>query len=248
MVQIQVTRFRSWDDFKREVVRELFGESPFSRGRFIFRGQRLADWKLESSFDRWVKDFRPKNRFRLAEMLVTHFKNECEGMEMPERLWREESMVLALGQHYGLPTRLLDWSESPYMAAFFAFSDALVGEPMRGDAAIWVLDTESPAWERPNSVDIIRVPSVGNMRLRNQSGLFTLLRSESACLDEYVEAWEGDGTPLRKFHIPLSDAVRAMADLDVMGINPARAYPELVGPVLAAKMRVALEVLRDRVV
>lgn len=44
---------------------------------------------------------------------------------------------LTLMQHYGLPTRLLDWSESPLVALYFALSS---DEDAKTDAAVWVLN------------------------------------------------------------------------------------------------------------
>jgi hypothetical protein len=91
-----------------------------------------------------------------------------------QKLW-------ALGQHNGLPTRLLDWTTSPYVAAFFAFHDWVSQLPEEfSHVAIWALHLENPVWSKEMGVEIVTPPALENIRLRNQSGKFTLSRTPFA--------------------------------------------------------------------
>lgn len=100
-----------------EVIRRL-NELPDG---YVFRGQASADWRLESSLerilgDRWSRETARKfedhalNRFRPKFHLY-----DGENVEPSSRLaW------LSIMQHYGAPTRLLDFTESPFVALYFA--------------------------------------------------------------------------------------------------------------------------------
>jgi len=56
MAAITETHFPSWDDFKVNFRRVLFGEGPFRKGKFIFRGHADSTWKLTPSFDRQFRE------------------------------------------------------------------------------------------------------------------------------------------------------------------------------------------------
>lgn len=245
---IETIRYGSWNEFKSTVITELYRKNPFYRGQYIFRGQASSDWRLEPSFDRYFKALDKTERLETYRELLGIFKKECEGMDVPQEVLTNDYKLAALGQHYGLPTRLLDWTDSPYVAAFFAFNDAvsfLIGK--NGYVAVWALNTRLESlWSNEIGVEIIEVPHIGNIRLRNQYGKFTLSKTPFSYLEEYVEFcekenhWDNDAA-LKKFLIPVSDCEMALADLDAMGINHLRVYPELTGCALSAKTRMFLK-------
>jgi len=241
MARIETITYQSWTEFKAQLVYELFGNSHFQRGIYLFRGQASSEWKLESSFDRTFSSLDKEERTSTLALLLEFFRKECEATNLPNDIWNDDIKTLALGQHYGLPTTLLDWTESPYVASFFAFSDAISVGIQTGDVAVWTLDSRvRSVWSAESGVDICQVPSIGNIRLRNQAGKFTISKTPFDCLEDYVKYCDDDAVALKRMLIPVGDCSDALADLDAMGINHARVYPELVGYALAAKVHVML--------
>jgi hypothetical protein len=237
---IQVLEYSSWLELKRDLFVELFGKSAFRPGRYLFRGMGNADWKLSSSFDRRFSSLGRDLRLRLWEELIKEWRRSCEETGVPESVVHNDQKLWALGQHHGLPTRLLDWTTSPYVAAFFAFDDWVLRLPEEfSHVAIWALHLENPVWSKEMGVEIVTPPALENIRLRNQSGMFTLSRSPSATLEEYVEK-SGTDLALTKVVLPAGEAVQALPDLDSMGINDYHLFPDLTGLAGMATMRLVL--------
>ena len=231
---------RSWDDYKSRIILDQFPNQIFQKGRFLFRGQGSDTWSLSTSFDRWYNGLKSvKNQ--AADSLLSEFAIECEYEEMPEILRSDKMAMLGLAQHHGLPTRLLDWSESPYVAAFFAFSGHVrQGINFEKYVAIWVLDSENKAWNVENGCTLVKVPALWNQRIRNQFGRFTYLRTPDDTLEEYVSHFEAGEVWLKKYSIPVRDFRQAMSELDAMGLTHSRIYPGLEGNARAAEVRVTL--------
>jgi hypothetical protein len=230
--------YDGWDEFLRCLRPELFGDRPFAGGHYLFRGVANADWSLVSSFDRKFPDIR--DRAHVSARLLDAFR-DCCGDAVERDILDDEMRLLALGQHFGLPTRLLDWTVSPFVAAYFALSDALVNPGTAGThASVWALHLDAGIWDRESGVEVVQAGVHGNVRLRTQGGRFTRSWSPFATLEEFVRQVDPRETALTQLSLPVRDAARGLAELEMMGVDAARMFPDLGGAAQAATMRVRL--------
>lgn len=116
----------------------LMMEITRSKGRFWFRGTRNSAYDLEPSLYRHptVKD--ANALIELEWTLLSDFRHRAP--PFTTHIPTKDLEVLFLMQHFGVPTRLLDWSESPFVALFFALENARLKDADTHDASVWVLD------------------------------------------------------------------------------------------------------------
>lgn len=120
-----------------------------------YRGCGKTSDKLEPTLYRHKSSHTIEDLMALEKKLIARFQQRS--IPFHSRNVTSTWDWLFLMQHYGVPTRLLDWSESPLMALFFAVTSARHGLGSRGapvfrsDAAIWVLD---PVQWNKTSVDL----------------------------------------------------------------------------------------------
>jgi FRG domain len=241
--QVRVIRYGGWAEYKRDLFPELFESDRFRPDRYLFRGSGDANWTLSSSFDRRYAQLPLDRRLALWDELIAEFRQGCADLGVPGSELDEDRKLWALGRHHGLPTRLLDWSTSPYVAAFFAFHDHLLRpSPGYDQVAVWALHLQNPVWCREYGVEIVSAPSFQNIRLRSQGGKFTLCRAPFAGLEDYVERFATE-VALTQCVLPATDAEHALADLDAMGINSYTLFPDLAGLAQMATMRASLRIM-----
>lgn len=120
-----------------------------------YRGCGKLSYELKPSLYRHKRSRTIEDFMGLEKVLLARFQQRS--IPFLARSLADPWERLFLMQHYGVPTRLLDWSESPLMALFFAVTSARHSLDSRGrpifsnDASIWLLDPEQ--WNR-GAVDL----------------------------------------------------------------------------------------------
>ena len=94
----------------------------------LFRGHANASWELETTLDRMVKrDFGMEEYFKtLRAVRPAVISNTGKMWDMPDQFDKEKPVpqgyeFMVYLRHHGFPSPLLDWTRSPYVAAYFAF-------------------------------------------------------------------------------------------------------------------------------
>ena len=232
----------SWEGFL-----DFVSSAPYQN--WAYRGHEQADWPLLSSLGRYFSDMNIdtdewnhcENRaLRIFKRKASHFLQH-----IPER--DDDFQWLAIMQHHGAPTRLLDFTWSPYVAVFFALERA------QGEAAVWALKPPksiTPIGGRSFTLEETHCtrtilgarvglgePYVLPRRLIAQSGTLVVPGEVGLPIDSLVDDPEHD---LVKLVLP-ADRIRrtAMRELYRMNLTNATLFPGLDG--LARSLAYELE-------
>lgn len=215
-----------WDKFKSFASSQNDG--------FIFRGQSKR-WRLQTTFHRtghadiitYLDDKVPE-----LERHINAFSNH----EYDFKDDRSLGGLLNLAQHHGYPTPLLDWTKSPFVAAFFAFENARV---IKKEGTVSVFCLNDAEWSKiagrqaqvrsPKlSVKNLELPGFGNQRVLPQQSI--TMFSNAADVESIVQSNESfAGQYLTAIAIPSSERERALRDLHLMGITWGSMFPGIEG-------------------
>lgn len=229
----------SWECFGEYINEEMLNYTDY-----IYRGHGDYTWKLEPTIDRIITD--PSSKIR--EEHLKRYKHEIRSRRGKNpSILKEDNDWWALGQHHGLHTPLLDWTQSPFVALFFAVSTALKEKSQKCSVyALWQNGVQiiNEGIKNNDSIDEINghKPTVKlfhplsdeNNRLVNQRGLFTR-GPNNIPLEDWVSQFNKDISDIKKYYvlikinIPSNDLEKCLRYLNRMNINDSTLFPDLMG-------------------
>jgi len=230
---------------------------------WAFRGLPDADWQMRSSLSRYLQSFVPDQASwrQREERALRIFRRKAHNYVPDAAVLADNIRCMALMQHHGAPTRMLDFTKSPFVAAFFALYRTT------RTSAVYALDTptlwraaprNAPGLRRElidprvpgnferffasNSEDLIWTgePEQMDRRLVAQSGTFVVPGVLDKPLDEIIRGYESGSPLIRKIVLPPGIREEAMLSLYRMNITHATLFPDLDG--LARSIGYELEI------
>lgn len=105
----EIVEISSWEELKNALTNLDPG--------YIFRGQTQANWNIKTTIERTSA----KDQAKAEKKMIWEFKKHIYNYDL-KRVPESNQEILLFLQHYGAPTRLIDFTKSPYISAFFALN------------------------------------------------------------------------------------------------------------------------------
>ncbi|NRD90048.1 FRG domain-containing protein [Sphingopyxis sp. BSNA05] len=236
-----------------DLIEHLKDNLPSNRPTW-FRGQRNADWDLEPGIKRHGGIDAERTLFkRFKQNAFSHVTSR------PTTEWE----WLFVMQHFGLPTRLLDWTESALIGLYFALDGDLADSP-DSYAALWAIDpiglNLTSKWTQDHEADIpgfdddedlepylpskvgrtkmglepiAAIATRNNSRIQVQQGVFTIHHSNLEPLN--------DGNRLAhiwRYIIPTDVIAELRRDLEMLNLTRLSLFPDLANVANHARAQV----------
>lgn len=234
-----LSEVKSWDEFKSF-------SSQLDYRRFIFRGQKKS-LRLRTSFHRTGRadlcEFMNKD-IRVLHRHLSQRTKHIFNLELPD----QNGAFFNLVQHHGYPTPLLDWTFSPFVAAFFAFRhiDKKTAEMADESEKVRIFVFDQKEWcarytqmvklVGPPHFSILEFIAIENERMIPQQAISSVTNVDD--IESYIKAKETSEVQyLRVIDLPVKERTRIMRELSTMGITAGSMFPGLDG---------ACEELRER--